>query len=437
MAKVNSVELYDANKRAEQDARLEMLRNKNFFGTRLQGSYDDGLSVDEIKFLRASNKSFLDVMTTIDGFRKLTPQDQEAFFSEANEATRISLENDGYVSAEIQSLAGSPAEEQEILDSRRAAEQQKLFQQSREAEELIARKELAYPGIEKVDENLFRLTVDPGDGTAAEVFQGTTPAETFQKLIESKKHATRELRRRAKSVKVTAEMRALTPEIVNYPPLMEKVTLTPEQLYDFTAAQSDPLRSVEAIRMLRLAGMTQEEVDRHNEVIVRSRETEARSIADAWIKNHPEFYVCPENLQSLMTIFENMNWACTSHNLDLSLSCLQEQDVLIGRPAESEVEAPVVPTPTRRIITPPTAASAPVAPHTARPVAQGVRRPLNNSSVSGTSSPRFKDASSRTAVQAMSATEYASYTAADMRSKYKLDPAFQKRVDAYWAAGGR
>ena len=173
MGKHNSVEQYDAAKRAAQEARLEELRNKNFFGVRLQGSYDDGLSTEEIKFLRANNKSFLDVMTTIDGFRKLTAEQQEAFFSEANEATRISLENDGYISAEIQSFAKSPEEAEEIIESRRAAEQTKLFQQSREAEEEIARQEKLYPGVEVVD-GKYRLTIDPEDGTAPEVFWGET-----------------------------------------------------------------------------------------------------------------------------------------------------------------------------------------------------------------------------------------------------------------------
>jgi len=435
--KQNSVEVYDANKRAEQEARLEELRTKVFFGVRHpQGSYDDGLSTAEIKFLRENNKSFVDTMTTIDGFRTLTPEQQESFYNEANSETRTTLESDGYLP---QTLAESPEEAAELLDSRRATEQEKLFRESREAEEAIARNEQIYPGVEKIDENLFRLVVDPGDGSAAEVFQGSTPAETFQKLIESKRHATRELRRRAKSVKITAEMRALTPEIVSYPPLMEKLVLTAEQIYDYTAKQNDPVHSVEAIRMLRLAGMSDDEIARHNEVIVRSRETEARSVADAWIKNHEkEFYVCPENLQSLMSIFENLNWACTSFNLDLALSCLREQGVLVDRPADGEVEAPAPQASPRRVFTPQAAPSAPVAPLAARPTAP-VRRPLNNTSVNGPSQTRAREevGGGAAKVKPMDAVEYASIGATDMRARYAKDPAFRARVDAYWAGGGR
>jgi hypothetical protein len=433
VAKKNSVEVYDSQKRAEQEARLEELRNKMFFGVRHQGSYDDGLSTEEIKFLRLNNESFVATMTTIDGFRTLSPEQQESFYNEANIETRTTLESDGYLP---QTLAESPDEAAEILDSRRATEQQKLFQQSREAEEELARKQQIYPGVEKIDENLFRLVVDPGDGTAAEIFQGSTPAETFQKLIESKKHATRELRRRASQVKVTQELRDMAVDVIEYAPLEQKVTLTPAELFEAHAMLSDPSTAVEGTRRLQLAARTPEDIARANESLLRGRMLEAQSIAKKWMDDNPQFIANDHNIGQLRDLMGGLNWAITPRNMSKAFEALVEQGVLTENFA-AEDETLVVPTPARRVITSVPAPSAPAIPQASRPAAVPVRRPLNNTSANGTSSARLRENTGRTSSPAMSATEYASYTAADMRSKYKLDPAFRSRVDAYWAAGGR
>ena len=437
MGKHNSVEQYDAAKRAAQEARLEELRNKNFFGVRLQGSYDDGLSTEEIKFLRANNKSFLDVMTTIDGFRKLTAEQQEAFFSEANEATRISLENDGYISAEIQSFAKSPEEAEEIIESRRAAEQTKLFQQSREAEEEIARQEKLYPGVEVVD-GKYRLTIDPEDGTAPEVFWGETQAEVWKKLRDSKKNATRELRRRAQQVKITQELRDMQVDVVEYAPLEQKVTLTPAELFEATEMLKDPTTSIEGTRRLQAAARTQADVDRANESLVRGRMLEAQSVAKKWMEDNPQFFVSDHNIGQLRDIMGTLNWAVTPRNMTLAYNALVEQGVLIDKLPDADVEAPAPPVSPRRVFTPQAAPSAPVTPQAARPTPP-VRRPLNNTSVSGPSQTRAREevGGGTARVKAMDATEYASIGATDMRARYAKDPAFRARVDAYWAGGGR
>jgi hypothetical protein len=78
----------------------------------------------------------------------------------------------------------------------------------------------------------------------------------------------------------------------------------------------------------------------------------------------------------------------------------------------------------------PKAAPAPVV----RPAS---RKPLNNSSLGGgeTSFVRRNTTPAKPAV--MTAAEYAATPVTELQSRYKKDPEYKARVDAYWAAGGR
>jgi hypothetical protein len=406
MAKqLTKLEQYEANKKSTAQARQDEIQLMNYNGAQNFDELYDGLSSAEIKFLYTFNQSFHDTTDLLN-----SPQSQ--------------------------TLAASPEEAQEIRDQRRAAEQNRLFTESREAEEANVREEKLYHGVEKLADGRYRLTIDPGDGTSPEVFYGATQAEVWDALRKSKANATKELRRRAKSVRITAELRAITPEIIEYPPLVEKITLTPAELYDYTAAQSDPLRSVEALRMLRLAGMTQAEVDRQNEVLIRSRMMEATSIADKWMKENPEFYKCPENIKAMIDLMgeSGLNWAVTSHNLDLSFDALKEQEVLVTRPEEG-VAVPVIPQSRPRPATfaLPAAVPSPAAPQAQRPAA-----PLRRPTMHDPSRVSFARRSSAPIKAApMTATEYQSISSSDMKEKYTKDANFKDRVDAYWAAGGR
>ena len=281
------------------------------------------------------------------------------------------------------------------------------------------------------------MTIDPEDGTAPEVFWGETQAEVWKKLRDSKKNATRELRRRANQVKVTQELRDMAVDVIEYAPLEQKITLTPAELFEATEMLKDPTTSIEGTRRLQAAARTDADIARANEALLRGRYLEAQTIAKKWMEdNKSQFFVCDHNIGQLRDLMASLNWAITPSNMDKAFAALVEQGVLIDSLPEAEVEAPAIPTPSRRVITPMPAPSAPAIPQASRPTAP-VRRPLNNTSANGTSSARLRENTGRTSSPAMSAVEYASYTSADMRSKYKLDPAFRSRVDAYWAAGGR
>jgi hypothetical protein len=437
MIKQKQSEIYDAQKKANAQARLNELMSKDW--SLVADPFAD-ISAAELSHLHANCQGFKEAesrVETIAGFRRMTAADQEKFFAACNESTRILLEADGYISAQIQTLAGSPEEAQALIDSKREAEQARLFEENRAAVELAERETKLYPGVEIIG-GKHRLSLDPGDGTAAEVFWGDSQKEVFQKLAESKRNATRELRRRSKAFKVTSELRAMTPEIVSYPPLEVKVTLTPEQLFDAHSMLANPETAVEGTRLLAAAARTPEEIARGNEFIIRSRMTEASNIAATWVRENPDFFECVENVQALMDALNKLNWACTSFNLSLAFDALKEQGILVDRLPETEVEttAFVRPKP-RPAFVPRAAAPSPAAPVAPQPTAP-LRRPTNGTSLNGgsTSSARLEKFGKVT-VAPMTAAEYHAISSSDMKTLYGKDANFKDRVDAYWQAGGR
>jgi hypothetical protein len=404
--KISPIEKYEQDKKTARQVRQDELQMRNYNGAQSFDELWEGLSTEEIKFLRTFNESFIETEKLLN-------------------------------SPQTQTLAASPAEAQALRDSQREVEQNRLFAESRAAAEENARAEKLYDGVEKLADGRYRLTIEHDSGNP-EVFYGASQAEVWKSLRDSKKHATAELRRRANSVRITAEMRALTPEIVQYAPLVERVVLTPEQVYKYTQEQHDPVTSVEAIRMLRLGGMTQTEVDRQNEIIVRSRMMEASNIADQWIKETPEFYACSENLQAMIDLMgdeKGMNWACTKRNLQMAFENLKEQGALIER--IEEAEAPVI-QPSRPRFVPQAekvpAAAPPVAPRPTAPL----KRPTNGTALNGgaTSSARLEKYG-EVKVQPMTEVEANALSATESKQKYLKDPVYRARLDAYWAKGGR
>jgi hypothetical protein len=401
--KLSQVELYEANKKSAAQARQDEIQLRNYNGAQNFDELYDGLSAAEIKFLYTYNESF---HTTTD------------------------LLND----PQRQTLAQSPEEAAEIRDQARAAEQNRLFAEAREAAEANAREEKLYPGVEKLADGRYRLTIDPEDGSAPEVFLGATQAEVWQKLRDSKKNATRELRRRAGQVKITQELREMSVDVVEYAPLEAKVTLTPAELFEATEMLKDPSTSIEGTRRLQAAARTQADIDRANEGLVRGRQIEAQTIAEKWLRDNPAFYANDHNIGALREIMGTLNWAVTPKNLSLAHNALIEQGILVDRLPESEVEAPMIqPRPRPAVFVPPAAVPAPVVPQAQRPTVP-LRRPTTHDP-SRESFARRSSASIKAAP--MTATEYHSISSGDMKTRYNQDANFKDRVDAYWANGGR
>lgn len=464
----------DEKKRQADEARRSNVLLADYSGYSNIDEMLRGLSSAEINLLRSQSASFkkrLEDFDLIEAFRRLKDEDQAIFFAEANEGTRITLENDGYVAQQTLTLAPSSDEAAAEAAAARAATETEVAPEEAaqaeatrlqaEADRLAAESAAAgtvptvpkgsveelYDGIEKIGEGSYKLTVNPGDGTNPEIFYGTTQRECFKALRKSKAAATKELRRRAKKVQITEELRNLEVETINYAPLLQPLKLTNEQIFDLVEQQKDPATVLQATTKLRQASLTQEECDRANESLERQRFSDAFNTAQTWLKLRPDFYNHPDNIAALRDLMGNLGWAVTMKNLDLAFEVLLEQEgVLLERPEPQTTEPPpaqpafVVPVAVAPVTPVVPTAQIPAVTPSALPGPKRILRPGSLAETSTGIQPTVRLATNTGAaprVQPMSAEEANSYTAADLKKKYNADPAFKARLDAYWASGGR
>lgn len=435
---------HEEQKRQDAQKRLNELHARDWSAVPNSNIYD-GLSAAEQKSLHIGCPSFQEAESTYDtivGFRGLTAEEQSTFFSDANEKTRGLLEADGYVSSQTKTFAVSPAEHEAESSARREEQQNRIFTESADAVESVARDDKygLYPGVEFVN-GKYRLTVDAGDGNSPEIFIGDSQKECFVKLTESKKHATRALRKRASQVQITKELREnLDIDVIEYPPLEVKVTLSPAEIFDATERMKDPTTAVAAAKLLAAAGRTQAEVDLANENTIRGRYLEQKESAERWLtENQDKFYPCPENIKALMDITATLNWAITKKNLDIAFAELVRQNALVEKLPEAEPQFRTGPAPKVR--------PAPFIPQSANPPASRVpaaptvrpatRKILNNTSAAGGDTSFVRREAKPAKATPMTASEYAGISAPDLKKRYGQDPVFKARVDAYWNEGGR
>lgn len=306
--------------------------------------------------------------------------------------------------------------------------------------------EKLYDGVEKLPDGRYKLTVDPEDGTPAEIFYGASQADCFKALRKSKAQATRELRRRKKKLQITEELKALKAEKVSYPPLVKPLRLTPDEIFDLTEKQKDPTTVIEAMRKLRQASLTQEECDRLNSIEGQRQRSEAKTIAVEWIEQNPEFYNCTENIAAMQDLMGGLNWAVTIKNLDLAFKILQDQGVLLEEP---ETETPVQPVAQPASVVPVAAApvspasapaavvpaKVPAAPASALPASAKVLRPGSSSSTGMVPTRRVDSASRATPTFVLTVEEYHRIPAAIMKTRMQREPEFRAAVDKLIAEG--
>src|SRR5690348_8932191 len=311
----------------------------------------------------------------------------------------------------------------------------------------VAPVETLYDGVEKLADGRYKLIVDPEDGTPPEVFFGQTQADCFKALRKSKAQATKELRRRKKSVQITNDLKALEVEKINYAPLTKPLVLTPDEIFELTEQLKDPVTVLAATRKLRQASMTQEECDRANAAEIQRRYIEQRDTAFEWIGQHPEFYNCPENIAAIQKLMGELNWAVTLKNLDRAFKELQTQGVLLDEP---EVQAPVQPAVQPASVVPvpavpaspsapaPAAAApsvtAPAAPASALPAPVKVLRP-GSSSTAAMPTRRIESVNVAPRQVVLTVEEYHRIPATVMKQRYNREPEFKAAVDALIASG--
>lgn len=304
-----------------------------------------------------------------------------------------------------------------------------------------------YDGIEKLGEGSYKLTVDPEDGTPVEVFYGVTQKDCFKKLRKSKASATKELRRRAKAIEITDQLKALSVEVVNYPPPVKPLILSSIEIFDLTEQAKDPVTILEATRKLRQASLSQEECDRQNEAAERQRYSDQYNIAVTWAHNHPEFHNCPTNIKAMQDLMSGLNWAVTTKNLDLAYKELVRQDVLSDPPEEDTSNrppaqpAPVIPVaavPAVTVTVPPvtpsnTTAAVTPAPAGALPAAR-VLRP-GSSSTSAMPTRRIESVSTEAPTVVLTVERYNEMPASEAKRRYVKEPDFKVAVDKLIAEG--
>ena len=175
-------------RQAEAAARTEQISAADYSAaTTFEELYGD-LSVAEIKHLTSQNATFKAKVAELDG--QPLPQTQTL----AKSQDEIDAER---AAAEAAAQAKTPEQIQAEADrvAEEAAAANVILTVQRDAVEVL------YEGVEKLGEGSYKLTVDPEDGTPAEIFYGATQADCFKKLRKSKASATREIRRRKRKLK--------------------------------------------------------------------------------------------------------------------------------------------------------------------------------------------------------------------------------------------
>ena len=464
------VEQENAQRVAAEAARKQALVATDYAQHGDFNKFYDGLSVGDMKLLDTENASFRERVKQLDAdahaseienliksFRGLPVVEQERAYAEFLpwQKQAINADYDRFnaltpeeqtaeTSATVEPAAKTP---EQIETERQAAVQAEVDRLATEATAPPAvapvDTEDLYDGIEKLGQGSYKLTVDPGDGTPAEVFFGTSQKECFKALRKSKANATKELRRRAKKVQITDELKALQVEVLNYAPLLQPLKLTPDEIFQLTEDQKDPTKVLAATAKLRSASLTPDECARHNESIIRQRYADGHQTAVTWIQNNPQFYNCAENIDAMQSLMAGLNWAVTINNLDLALKTLVEQGVLLDRPEEETTiqpqadPAPVVPAAVVPATTPASApaAAATVTPAPAKTVTPGalpepvkVLRP-GSSSTATMPTHRIESVSHVVPPVVLTAEEYNMMPAAVAKQRYLREPAFKVQVD--------
>ena len=415
---------------AEAAARAEQISTADYSAaTTFEELYGD-LSVTEIKYLMSQNATFKAKIAELNG--QPLPQTQTLAKSQDEIDAERAAE-----AAQVKTPEQIQAEADRIAEEAAAANVTLTVQ--RDAVEVL------YEGVEKLGEGSYKLTVDPEDGTPAEIFYGVTQADCFKKLRKSKASATREIRRRQKKIEITQELKDLAVETIDYAPLLQPIVLTPDEIYTLCEQQKDPITVLEATRKLRQASLTPEECARHNEGIERQRYTDGRNTAISWLQLNPSFYNCPENISAMQELMGGLNWAVTLKNMDKAYATLVEQGVLLDRPEQPSTQvqpaaqpASVVSVAAAPAVTPAQAQASAVPTNTpaATPATTGALpdarqlRPADRSSSTGMQPTRRVENAGAVVANVLTVEEYNRMPAATVKQRYQREPAFKAQVDA-------
>lgn len=290
-----------------------------------------------------------------------------------------------------------------------------------------------------------RYTYQPNDeqGRALggpQVIVYTTEQELVEKMTKNSIELIRKLRSVTRENRLGKYVEDLPTELDRLPATVQFVEkqLTAEERYSIAQDMNDPAKFDSARdRLLESAlGATPAQMrETLNNQQLQTQQLVARQNAQEWMGTHPEFYVCPENVNTVCDWMVKNGLQPTVRNFEFAQTKMSEAGLLLSPPIVREV----LPTPQPQVVTPeeervqePQLPVVEPARISEAPVPQEKRQAhmpssLNNrvASNSGAMTASATAALTLGTIEKMSADEY---------RRNLANPAFAKRVDELEAA---
>lgn len=168
----------------------------------------------------------------------------------------------------------------------------------------------------------YTATIDLGDGSGVQVFEGKDKDELLQKLIVAQENATRKIR------ELTATKTApVTPPVV-------EPTLNPDQEAELAQEfLSEPSKAFDKLYQKR----RQEELAREAEARKQAEEAGKAELAaaNAFMAANPDYFVCPQNGNRIDRVLKLNGWASTTENIQKAYDELKADGLLTAKPSEA------------------------------------------------------------------------------------------------------
>jgi hypothetical protein len=195
-------------------------------------------------------------------------------------------------------------------------------------------------------------------------------------------------------------------------PEVRPVDLSDEELLQLSQDIKDPRKMRSAFSRLYEAetGLKPEkEASARVKLMRQERSAEAKRNSEAFVNSHPEYYTCKANQDAMIGYMASRNLRWTLKNLELALTELKADGLLVDAPEEApvvEVPAPKVQEPAPEIPETRTEASEPPAVRKQQSAFPSAIKPSTASGPSGPAKPKRPTAAD---VARMSAKEYKAY----------------------------
>lgn len=176
------------------------------------------------------------------------------------------------------------------------------------------------------EEVIYERTIDLGDGSGVQVFEGKSMEELIDKLAKAQENATRKIREQAAQIKSQ-------PKTVETP--------SPDELENLTEAEkfllqqemlTDPAKAIQKFVV--------KAVEQREQANARAAE-QTKTATETFVANTSDYYASPKNGKKMVKWLETHNLEVSEDNLKQAFEDLNESGLLEARPAEATSETPV------------------------------------------------------------------------------------------------